>query len=487
MVARAEELLEDAGEELVKGGKRQPVTTPWRWYVLTTYTFMAAMQGMTWAVPGVVQPTMQAVYGVSADTVQLLLNYGPVFYLLFAVPTAWGIDRFGIRGSTWVGIILVLIANVMRLGANDASTLSVVLVHLSFVLNAIAGPMAMGIPSKLAEEWFPPLERTTATAIAALGNQSGTVVLYVLVPVLCPDTTASDILHLNAFLAGLSILNALMAFAYLPNHPPTPPSASAAMSRREGEEVGVTLASLARAMRSMLCNGPYMAILTAYSLVLGMANTVGALITANLMQVGGNQAIAGWVGFGGNLGSLVVGVTVAALTDRLKARSGALKAVLVGSTTLAGLSFGLYAVCLSGAMASVLPTGPGLLTLTAFAYAASSIFTGVAIPLYFDLAAELTYPLPEGTMLMGMTTVMNFASMVVLFAPASTFFSWANWATTAVTLLSAVLLAVVLPTNAPRFEFDESRLGQEEALLHFTRSSAERPSKAVDSGEGEQT
>ena len=160
------------------GGAKSPpapgaeAVSPWRWWVLATYTLMAANQGLTWSVPGALEPTLQAVYGMDQDTVQLLLNYGPIFYCVAMLPVMWSIDRHGIRPMTLAGIALVLAANAMRCFANDASALSIGIVHVSFILNAIAGPAAMAIPSKLAEDWFPAHERTTATAISALGNQS---------------------------------------------------------------------------------------------------------------------------------------------------------------------------------------------------------------------------------------------------------------------------------------------------------------------------
>jgi len=58
--------------------KAKGTTSPWRYYILGTYSFMAAMQGLTWSVPGTISPTYQAVYNMDQDTVQLLLNYGPI-------------------------------------------------------------------------------------------------------------------------------------------------------------------------------------------------------------------------------------------------------------------------------------------------------------------------------------------------------------------------------------------------------------------------
>jgi len=75
-------------------------------------------------------------------------------YLVFAIPTAWLIDRHGIRWPTGLGVLLMLASNLMRCFANDASLTSQILVHLSFVLNGIVGPVSSSMASKLAMEWY---------------------------------------------------------------------------------------------------------------------------------------------------------------------------------------------------------------------------------------------------------------------------------------------------------------------------------------------
>ncbi len=136
---------------------------------------------------------VRLVYGISDDTNHLLLNYGPIMFLTFALPFMWSIDKHGIRIATFISVVLVFLSNSMRLFANDASFLSLFLVHTSFILNAITGPPAMALPSKLAETWFAPEERTQATAIASLGNQAGAVFLYLAIPYLCPDNANTEV------------------------------------------------------------------------------------------------------------------------------------------------------------------------------------------------------------------------------------------------------------------------------------------------------
>ena len=454
---------------LTPGDAADSSVSPWRWWILATYSMLAAMQGLTWSVPGTLEPTFLAVYGeqgagaptsgvagMTGDTVQLLLNYGPIFYLVAMLPVAWSIDRHGIRAATVSGIALVLVANVMRCFANDGSALSLALVHVSFVLNAVAGPAAMAVPSKLAEDWFSPNERTTATAIAALANQTGVLFLYLLVPTLCPNPTKGDNLKLNLLLAGLSAVNALMAAIYFPSHPPRAPSASAGVSK--GLEARITARSLATSWREMLRNRGYVAVVVVYSLFTGISNATGALLTANLQALGADLATAGWVGFAANIGALVVGVGASAATDLLRRSfgGGAMRVTLVLSVATSGLCFALYTTLLSGAAGS---SGAAVLWATAASYCGASALLGASIPIMFDMGAELTYPQPEGSMLMLMTGAMNAVSLLALAAPAASFFVWANPSTAACGLGGAALLWLAVPLAAPRYTFDLAAAG----------------------------
>lgn len=47
-------------------------------------------------------------------------------------------------------------------------------------MNGLAGPIAMGAPPALSSEWFPPEQRTTATAIATVSNTLGLAVSFLL-------------------------------------------------------------------------------------------------------------------------------------------------------------------------------------------------------------------------------------------------------------------------------------------------------------------
>jgi MFS family permease len=428
---------------------QQRLSAAWsRCWVLCSYSLMAALQGGTWSVPGLLFSTYSdasGVYHLSGDAVNLLLNYGPIFFLLAAAPVFFSLDRHGIRPMTLLGSALVLLSNAVRCLANDSSAASIALLHASYILNALAGPAAMAIPAKLAEDHFPPEERTRATAIAALSNQAGPIIIQAAVAAAWPAATAHDNFGLNAFLAALSLLSSLACALHFPSHPPAAPSASAALARKA--EASMTAGALLGSVRSLLRSRPYLIILAAYSVVLGLSTCTTALLTQNITALGGTQAASGWIGLAANLSSVLCGIAVSGLADALKGRApGAPRLLLVACMALSSLGAAGYTLVLGAAQARA---GSSALLLFAVAFSVSQSAISAGVPLLFDLAAEFTFPTPEGVQLGLITAANNAVSLLLFFAPSSSFFLWANWAYVAVAGLFALALAAGLPPRAP--------------------------------------
>ncbi len=110
-------------------------------------------------------------YGLSDDNVQLLINYGAFLYLIVALPFAAWLERpNGFRQAMLFSTALLTAGCLLRCFARDASTTSQALVHLSFVFNAVAGPLGMGGVCHLSESWVGADSRTVTTAVLIAGE-----------------------------------------------------------------------------------------------------------------------------------------------------------------------------------------------------------------------------------------------------------------------------------------------------------------------------
>lgn len=142
-----------------------------RWFIVGTYAFFSMLQGWLWGLAGALPSGYQTVYGVDGTTVQLMLNWGPIFYLAAMFPFSFWLDSpGGLRWATITSMGLVTAGAALRCILFDTSTASIALLHVSFILNDIAGPISMGATSLLAERWFPAGERGVATAIASMAK-----------------------------------------------------------------------------------------------------------------------------------------------------------------------------------------------------------------------------------------------------------------------------------------------------------------------------
>ena len=115
-----------------------------RW-VLFVYCFFSSLQTMMWAVPGTVSTTLTAVYphSISPFDIQLVLSWGAIFFIPFAIPVAYWLARpHGIRRCTIVGTLLLTLGAACRCAAQTDSESSLVLWHLSGVCAGLANPIA---------------------------------------------------------------------------------------------------------------------------------------------------------------------------------------------------------------------------------------------------------------------------------------------------------------------------------------------------------
>ena len=60
--------------------------------------------------------------------------------------------------------------------------------HLCAILNGVAGVVVFSAPSAVSSAWFPPAERTTATAVGILFNNLGNALSFLAGPAVVPGT-----------------------------------------------------------------------------------------------------------------------------------------------------------------------------------------------------------------------------------------------------------------------------------------------------------
>ncbi|KAA0159025.1 hypothetical protein FNF31_05087 [Cafeteria roenbergensis] len=217
---------------VLPGEEEQVRVTAWRWYALAVFSFAAFMQGLVWAVPGPISAVLAKELQCDSDCDALLVNWGPIMFIVFTFPQAWLIDH-SLRSSTLLLAALVTASGWVRVASayiDDTSTVTVLL-HVAQALNASGGPIAMGAVSRLSQLWFPAHQRSFATAVAAEFNMAGVAIAFVLGPALAPEDGSGGLGALWWALAVPPSVALLVALLHFPDAPKTAPSRSARMQR----------------------------------------------------------------------------------------------------------------------------------------------------------------------------------------------------------------------------------------------------------------
>lgn len=196
-------------------------------------------------------------------------------------------------------------------------------INLGQFLVMAGGPVALGAPPLVSATWFPPNERTTATAIGTLVGYFGIAIAFAVGPAMVPnEIPASSIGNASAtekvknlgrimnhkitkytyFELGLCAVVFLCILLYFPSRPPLPPSLTSSRSH--------TLSTKA-SFRNVLRNGQFWLLMVlagaSFAIYFGWLSMLDVFLAK--FQV--DPITAGWLGCSATLAGVVSGVFLA--------------------------------------------------------------------------------------------------------------------------------------------------------------------------------
>lgn len=179
-------------------------------------------------------------YDISADTVNLLLNWGAIMSWP-GIPLTMFLakQKGGLRVCILVASSLTFACTVLRLipewapsiflapqgGSNAAGMM---FVHLGHILVSLAGPLVMSTPAQLAQIWYGDNERATATAVGSVANNSGVALAFLIGPAIVAGdpNRIPGLLYCHFVLSAVSLV---LICTYFPARPAQAPSLTAAL------------------------------------------------------------------------------------------------------------------------------------------------------------------------------------------------------------------------------------------------------------------
>ncbi|XP_071362736.1 solute carrier family 49 member A3 [Trachinotus anak] len=348
-----------------------------RWFVLLVLCLLNCSNATIWLTFAPVADQTAQFLRVTLDKI----NWLSMVYMVVAIPlsfgTTWMLDTLGLRITLILGSGLNMFGALLRFlgtlpGTDDKTRYMVVI--LGQTLGALAQPLIIFTPTKLAALWFPDHQRATANTIASMSNPLGILLANIISPLVAPTSTQIPALLL-AYAAPACIICFLVTVGMRSSTPPTPPSASAESSSSEPFVQGIKLLLKNKAyLILLLCFGSGIAVFTCFSTLLEQILCVQGYTNDFAGLCGALFIVFGIVGAG------VLGLYV----DKTKKFIEATK-INMSFTALACIAFSVVSLMRQqkAAVAAV---------CSLFGFFGFSIY-----PVAMELSVECSYPVGEAT------------------------------------------------------------------------------------------
>ncbi|XP_052806508.1 solute carrier family 49 member 4 homolog [Mya arenaria] len=404
-----------------------------RWYIVLVFSIGTFIQACAWNSWGPITASAEAVFGWHDSQIGMLANDANIGYMVTVLLFCYFMDVKGLRVSTLICAVLLFVGSAMRCITMEP-TIMTVCSHIASVLFGIGSTVLFAGPPKLSSVWFPPNQRTFATAIVSFANYFGVAMGFIIVCVNKSDLIV-EIRQLMFVHAGIAALFLVMVIVYFPDKPPKPPSNTASMERTEWlKGIGMLAKNSAFwlvVVASMISNG-----------VLGQWVTV---LYINLKEYGITQNQAGYMGFWQTIVGCTAGLVIAWFSDMFMRRMKLILLVLFLAGTLA--IFWFTAIC-----AKYIPFDITSLYTSCILI---GVFINGGVPLFYEITCEASYPVAEGVTSGVMTLVNGIFGILFLFIMyiKDVGTHWMNWALLGSHMAALPLLAL-FPERYRRTDLD---------------------------------
>eukprot|EP01044_Picomonas_judraskeda_P005843 COSAG03_NODE_567_length_6916_cov_2692.956286_4_plen_485_part_00 len=432
-----------AHEALLGGRTREePALEPARYYVLGLFFVLMANQCLFWFTFSADPDTFKAYYpGLTTPAIDQLLNWGPITFVPTVPFVSWLLmQKNGLQKCMRLNACLCFTACAVRcipcLFSRDTRQRHqwlLLLLHAAQMLNGIAGPVLIAAPSRLSALWFPPHQRTTVTAVA---NASfvGAAIGFFLCPAVLNDNP-DNVPHLLLITLALASAPLLATLMYCPDHPAVQVSLAVEVVPSKTSGALGPRAFVVETFRVGCGNAQLLILMMVTALSIGIydgwTGLLPQILTSELPSFDGGSGDgsagtatgadwtaneAGMCGMVQTLSCIAGQIVFGQIADRCFARRSKILMVLLG--TAATASLGWASTMFENPYVPWEPTAlmrDQRWRLWVAISVAGACRTGL-IPLLYEVAAELTYPVPEGTSA-GLIVIAEHASLIVtLFA-----------------------------------------------------------------------
>jgi MFS family permease len=386
-------------------GADAPVSS-YRWVVLAVFMLNVAVTQIMWLTFAPISRDAAAIYtNGNVDYIDFLSLLFMLIMIPLAIPSAWCIDKFGLRWGTGIGVIFLDLSGFLRIFSPNYRW-----IFLSMAGCSLGQPFVLNSFTKVASNWFPEKEEVLASGLLTMSLFVGLVIAM-----FAPDYIISHYreagtikqgMDVILLLYGITSLTGMILFLlFVKDKPKHPPNLIAA-----GRKVSMTVG-----LKALFRNRDFLLLLGSFFIGLGAFNAIMTKIDYLFKDraLGIDSTIVPGI-MGGLLvvGGIFGAVILSALSDKYHRRKFFLVLTIGMSVPLTLLL--QYA------------SNIWLLGFSSFIF---GFFLVSALPIGLTYAVEKTHPVPEATsngilMLSGQITgiifvvFFNMAMISVLFGAA---------------------------------------------------------------------
>ena len=369
-----------------------------RWLTLFIFSLNTTLNGALFMSLSPINNIAATHYDVNPVHIEWLSNMYMLAYIFVALPSAYCMSKWGVRPIIVIASGFDFIAGVFHFAGYGRNTFWLVLFGQLFA--AIAYGMILQIPGKLSALWFPENEIATATSIGVFMNIFGVAVGFLQPTSMVINSTDLDFIEeeiKTLFLTQLicSGIVFLLTITLYQERPPTPPVLRVVT---EGDHFGESL--------KLLWNDKYFIIFSqTYGIYFGLFVTfsvlVNPLVTSKFQS--GYETSLGWMGFWSDMAAIVSCLIIGMLLDKYYVHQ--LIAIFLNATSLIVWLAFLLVLTITESFTCLFILFV-LLGIFGVPYFASGI----------DQAAEMTYPVSEGTSSAVILIIGNLYGFVFIFS-----------------------------------------------------------------------
>jgi MFS transporter, FLVCR family, feline leukemia virus subgroup C receptor-related protein len=393
-----EEALQETvrAKELPRGVIR---TTRYRFLIIILFAAFGFVNQLQYVAFSTIIRETEDYFGVESLSVNILSLLIPIVYVIGVVPGCYVYNRVGLRYGMIIGAGTNAFASLLKLIAVWAPKYPLLVVAQVFV--AIGQILYLSLPTLIAGIWFPPNERTVATAVASLMGFAGMAVGMFYSPhvVSLPhENTRKEWGGLMGSQFGLSVLILVLMAVLARDKPKYRPSQTSTEDYK---------LPLARFLKSQLRNWNLLLLGISFGLIVGFLTAVAGMLAQVLEPFGISEETSGILAFSGILSGAANCGVIGFFVDRTHYYK--YTAIVLASITTALLIVATVIIktiddmdVLSVALYILVP----LLELLVLPI----------VPVVMELAVELAYPCPEtvpSTLVLASMCFFSFVGMIV--------------------------------------------------------------------------